>query len=223
MTAFITRQLNAGSKFKELLSRAGWKVEGESLVEFSPLPFREIPAADWIFFTSRNAVRFFFENIENQSITIPKVKWAALGKATAGALAEFTGHIDFKGTGDPATSAAAFQSQFQTKDDVILFPAARRSELSLQTLLASRFRCVRLEVYDNRPVAEPPFSRADVLVFTSPMNAAAYFSKHRLEKGQRVVAIGETTAKALGESGIFDIRVAAEATEKGLAEAVLSK
>lgn len=221
MTVFITRTLGAGSKFKELLSRAGWKVEGESLVEFSPLPFREIPRADWIFFTSQNAVRFFFENIENQNLAIPKSQWAALGEATARALAERVGRVDFTGAGDPAATAAAFKSQFHSKGSVILFPAARHSRLSLQSMLEPDFICIRLEVYDNLPVAEPPFSDAEVLVFTSPMNAETYFSKHTLLTFQRVIAIGQTTADALKALGIAGVRVSIEPSEQALAEAVL--
>lgn len=89
------------------------------------------------------------------------------------------------------------------------------------SLLAPDFHCIHFEIYDNQPIAEPPFSAADVLVFTSPMNAEAYFSKNILEKKQRVVAIGETTAGALRELGVAEIEIAAEPTEKGLAEAVL--
>jgi uroporphyrinogen-III synthase len=53
------------------------------------------------------------------------------------------------------------------------------------------------------------------------MNAEAYFSKNSLGKNQRVVAIGATTAGALRELGIMEIKIAGEATERGLAEAVL--
>ena len=87
--------------------------------------------------------------------------------------------------------------------------------------LAPDFHCIHFEIYNNQPIAEPPFSAADVLVFTSPMNAQAYFSKHILRKKQRVVAIGETTAGALRELGVSEIEIAAEPTERGLAEAVL--
>jgi len=221
MTAFITRTLSADSKFKELLSIAGWKVEGESLVEFSPLPFREIPAAHWIFFTSQNAVRFFFETVENQKIAIPESKWAALGEVTARVLAKYAGRVDFTGTGDPATTAAAFRKQFLSKGNAILFPAARHARLSLQSMLEPDFICIRLEVYDNRPVTDPPFSAAEVLVFTSPLNAETYFSKHTILTFQRVIAIGRTTAGVLKALGITGVCVAAAPSEQALAEAVL--
>ncbi|HRI61158.1 MAG TPA: hypothetical protein PK228_15570 [Saprospiraceae bacterium] len=59
MTAFITRPLSETSEFKKLLAAAGWQAEGRSLVELSPLPFPEIPAADWIFFFKSKCRTFF--------------------------------------------------------------------------------------------------------------------------------------------------------------------
>ncbi|MBV6443503.1 MAG: hypothetical protein EPGJADBJ_05274 [Saprospiraceae bacterium] len=226
MTAFITRDLSDSSEFKKVLSAAGWQVEGRSLVELSPMPFREIPAADWVFFSSKNAVRFFFESLKSRGDSesprdFMHTQWAALGPATAKVLAEYVGKVDFTGTGEPEGTADAFRRLPQKKELRILFPAARHSRQSVMSLLTPDFQCLHFPIYDNRPVADPPYSDADVLVFTSPMNAEAYFSKNKLEIHQRVVAIGETTAGALRELGISDIATAEEATERGLAEAVL--
>ncbi|MCW5924880.1 MAG: hypothetical protein KIS77_21350, partial [Saprospiraceae bacterium] len=63
MLAFITRALSASSEFKKQLEAAGWQVEGRSLVALSPLPFEEAPASEWVFFSSQNAVRFFFQQL----------------------------------------------------------------------------------------------------------------------------------------------------------------
>lgn len=87
--------------------------------------------------------------------------------------------------------------------------------------LAPDYECLHFPIYDNRPLANPPHSKADVLVFTSPLNAEAYFSKHPLEPGQQVVAIGDTTGAALRQLGIAGISVAAQPSERGLADAVL--
>lgn len=89
------------------------------------------------------------------------------------------------------------------------------------TLLSPDFQCIHFPIYDNQPLAEVPHSEADVLVFTSPMNAQAYFAKNNLGKNQRVVAIGKTTAEALRELGISKIEIADASTEQALAEAVL--
>jgi uroporphyrinogen-III synthase len=61
-----------------------------------------------------------------------------------------------------------------------------------------------------------------VLVFTSPLNAVTYLSKFSLQEGQRVVAIGDSTAKALRDAGALKVKVAEAPNEKSLAEVVLS-
>ncbi len=261
MTAFITRDLSDLSEFKKRLAAAGWQAEGRSLIELSLLPFSEIPAADWVFFSSKNAVRFFFQHLQSGGdFKSPpgweKLKWAALGPATAKALAEFVEKVDFVGTGEPKSTAEAFRRINPTPGpspdgrggvkrsattsrtllpsgegpgvglmrgggSTILFPSARHSRQSVMSLLAADFQCVHFPIYDNHPVASPLLSEADVLVFTSPMNAQAYFSKNKLAENQRVVAIGATTAEALRELGILKIEIADEPSERGLAEAVL--
>lgn len=225
-SVFISRDISTTSPFAARLQEAGWQVEGHSLIRLSPLPFRAIPAADFIFFTSRNAVRFFFDNApkrpDGNMDILPYTRWAAIGPATAKALSPFVGTVDFTGTGDPATTAAAFRINYgHLKRKTVLFPAARNIRQSLIALLSDDFTCVHLEIYDNRPVTDPPFSAADVLVFTSPMNARAYFSRHTLLQNQRVVAIGRSTEATLTELGLPEIHTAAEPTESGLAEAVL--
>lgn len=225
-SVFISRNISPASPFAARLREAGWLVEGRALIRLSPIKFREIPPADFIFFTSRNAVRFFFNNApkgpDGKMEILQHARWAAIGPATAKALASFVATVDFTGTGDPATTATAFRDTYgQQERKTILFPAARHIRQSLIALLSDDFTCIHLEIYDNRPVAHAPFSPADVLVFTSPMNAQAYFSRHPLLPNQRVVAIGRSTAATLAELGLSEIHTAAEPTESGLAEAVL--
>jgi len=219
MTVFISRDLAPDSDFQRLLIERGWPVSGQSLVVLTALPFETIPPADWIFFTSQQAVRFFFRQLQEQGIAQPAAKWAVLGTVTAKVLAEYVGSVDFVGTGEPESTAAGFRTVAQRGS--ILFPSARHATHTLRTLLSPDFPCLHFEIYDNQPVLNPPFRVDDVLVFTSPLNAAAYFAKHRLQEMQRVVAIGGTTAAALSGWGISEIIVATEPTEAGLAEAVL--
>ena len=64
MTAFITRALTDDSEFKKQLAAAGWQVEGQSLVTLSPLPFSEIPTADWVFFFKQKRRSVFLSATE---------------------------------------------------------------------------------------------------------------------------------------------------------------
>ncbi len=220
MTAFISRDLSAASEFRRFLVGAGWQVSGRSLVVLTELPMPTVPAADWIFFSSQQAVKFFFQHLEKEDIAMPVVQWAALGAATAKVLGSCIGAVDFCGSGDPVSTAPAFRRV--AAGSTVLFPGARHSQQSVQRLLAAALVGIHLEVYDNRPVADPALQTEQVLVFTSPMNAGAYLSRHALRPEQRVVAIGATTAAALQALGIHPVFTAAEPTEAGLARAVLA-
>lgn len=222
--AFISRDLDDSSEFAHRLKSAGWAVQGCSLVTLRPLPITEIPDADWLFFASGNAVRFFFAGLKSPSPYFSieaeaRVSWAALGPATARELMKHTGRVDFTGTGDPATTAALFRPLAAGRS--VLFPAARHSRQSVPKALGDAIEALHLAVYDNAPVSDPPPIDADVLVFTSPMNAEAYFARHPLQPHQRVIAIGKTTADALMALGIPGVRLAADPSESALAEAVL--
>ncbi len=219
MDVFISRDLSPDSEFRHLLQAQGWRVTGVSLVELSALPFHTLPLVDWVFFSSKNAVRFFFQQVEKQALTLPAMQWAALGEATAKALAGYVPSIGFTGSGDPSSAAAAFREL--ASGQTVLFPGARHSQQSVQRLLAAAVWGIHLEVYDNRPVEVATERTESVLVFTSPMNAQAYFSRQALQTGQRVVAIGATTAAALQALGISTVVTAREPTETALAEAVL--
>lgn len=206
-----------------MLRAQGWGVFGQSFVALSPIPFDQVPECDWLFFSSQNAVRFFFQNIEQQQMPIPEVRWAALGPSTARAIEGFTGRVDFVGTGEPKGTAQLFRRYCAIPQGVctVVFPAAYRSRQSVMTQLKLDFNCKHFEIYNNQPIPNPAQRTEDVLAFTSPMNAEAYFSKHALLPGQRVVAIGGTTDRMLQYMGISETTIAAEPTERGLAEAAM--
>jgi len=225
MTAFISRPLMPDSEFRSVLRANGWGVFGQSFVKLSALPFEQIPDCDWLFFSSQNAVRFFFQNLEQQSLALPEVQWAALGPSTARVLESFTDRIDFVGSGEPRGTSQLFRrhhARLKIPFGKIVFPAARRSRQSVMTLLNLDFKCTHFEIYDNQPITNPLQRKENVLAFTSPMNAEAYFSQHALLPGQRVAAIGGTTDRTLQKLGIMESAIAALPNEHSLAEAVLT-
>ncbi len=281
-SVFISRDLEESSEFATRLCAEGWQVRGFSLVTLAPLPADAIPEADWIFFASKNAVRFFFEGLGWKTGDDPVaglanptpdpspkgegrrgadthdaavhstsplpfrggdgggvspfrggvegevspfrdgggVLWAALGPATARELLRYTHRVDFAGTGDPDGTATAFLSLARGKR--VLFPAARHSQQSIARILGDAITAVHLAVYDNAPLSDPPLLDESILVFTSPMNARAYFARHSIQTHQRVVAIGQTTASALRALGIKNAVMSKEPAEAALADTVLA-
>jgi len=227
-TTFITRALTPESDFFRLLSEAEWSVRGFSLLEFEGVPF-SYPHVDWIFFYSKNGIRFFFDYLKSneerwqtflkrQASDAPKL--AVMGKASAEYLLEFKLKANFIGTGNVETTAPTFLQM--SRGQRVLFPHAKNSRHSIRKIIENEINAIDVLVYENRKIRDFSVNDAAVLVFTSPMNVEAYFEKYELEKNQKLVAIGDTTATKLTEMGFDNVKIASEPNEVALAEVVLT-
>lgn len=220
MRIFISRELMPDDSLARTLELSGHVARGWPLVLFEPVPFSKIPDADWVFFYSKNAVRFFFKNLDNQHVTPPNVRWAAMGDGTAAALEKKLHRLpDFIGDGDLIGTATRFLGE--ARGQKVIFVKSKNSRENIARLLASSVIAIDLVVYENRPLEKISPLDDDVLVFTSPLNAEAYFSKNKLRSTQRLVAIGRPTADALENLGFSNFAVANEPTEAGLVRAIL--
>ncbi len=215
---FISRAISSDSIFYKMLTANGFEVFGESLVDFALSPFAVLPPADWLFFYSKNGVRYFFQQISPEKIA--GIKLAAIGPGTASAIEAAIRPPDFTGDGDPETTAALFLKTAAGRR--VLFPRARESRQSIQKLLSPHLTVLDLVVYKNSPRRDLDLPEFDVLAFTSPMNARAYFAKKRWNKNQKVAAIGRTTKKALMKLGIDEVLLAENPSEESLAAVVLA-
>ncbi|NUO00461.1 MAG: uroporphyrinogen-III synthase [Saprospiraceae bacterium] len=214
---FISRVVMPESDIRQLLEPHGFEVEGRSLVAFEAVPFTLSGPFDWVFFYSKQGIQFFFDQVTKAGIVLPpSTRFAAIGPGTASLLkiAHFTGD------GVPETTAKAFGVVAAGKR--VVFARAADSRQSVQALLADVVEVVDLVVYHNQPIQAPVLSEAAILIFTSPLNAQAYFSTHGLLPGQKTLAIGQTTARALSEMNIAPIGIAAHPSENAIAELVLS-
>ncbi|MFK7937051.1 MAG: uroporphyrinogen-III synthase [Saprospiraceae bacterium] len=216
-SVFISRELSADSVFLQKISATGATVHGESLLKFRIIPFLTLPTVDWIFFYSKTAVRFFFQQIEKSDY--PNCHYAAIGERTAATLKKYVDQIDFIGNGNPPITASNFLAF--AKGQRVLFPRAQRSRKSVQTLLEKKIEVVDLVIYDNQMRTDIELGDFDILVFTSPLNARAYFKNKSLRANQSVIAIGVTTANTLHKIGLTHIYIATTPSESGLAESVL--
>lgn len=219
-TIFISRKLPKDSVFSEILTSKGYTIIDESLLEFAPLPFSCPKDADWLFFYSKKGVEYFFAT----QPTLPEgVKFAALGEATAQSLAHYTPKIDFIGTGKPEIVAADFKKHLIHPK--IYFVQAKNSQQSVQKLLAAHAQTQNLVVYDNIISAQPlsrAAQKAEILVFTSPLNVEAFAQKAELQISRYFcAAIGNTTAKKLVDLGHTNPSIAENPSELALAELIL--
>jgi hydroxymethylbilane synthase len=154
-----------------------------------------LPLAEWVFFSSANTIKFFFELKNSQR----EFQYACIGNATASKLAEYNIKPDFIGNSSDVVSSAVKFSKI-SKGKKVIFP---QSDISLQTFQKHLFpkNVINLVLYNT--LFEENFRQidADVLVFTSPSNVKSYFSRFEKIKDQHIIAIGKSTAIALRENG----------------------
>lgn len=216
-TVFISRYLDPASPLKKGLEKAGCKVIGESLLHIAGIRYPGVPACDWIFFSGKNAIRYL---LSDTPVLPSDVKFAVKGRGSQLALRKFGFEADFVGKGNDASKIGRSFSQLITNEKV-LFVTALDSPLTIQSQLPLTCSWKNLYVYKNELKREFSIPPADILVFTSPNNAAAYFSRYSLVAGQEVVAIGTTTMKELLRHGVHKVILPEEFYERKLLSTIL--
>jgi len=216
---FISREIGEHSYFRRALEKNNIEIEGRSLIRTFPIvnvldPFY-LKHIEWIFFSSRNGVEYFF----NLKPVLPKhVKFGVVGRGSEDALRKF-GHLaDFVGeTGDITEVAEEYAPLVKGK--TVLFPRAQDSLQTIQKSLSADTKVVDLPIYETVIEEDIDQTHADILIFTSPSNVEAYFADNLLEPGQKVIAIGNSTGKKFDEMGV-QYTLPYSPDEIGLAEAV---
>jgi len=199
---FISREIGEHSYFRKALEKNNIEIEGRSLIRTFPIvnvldPFY-LKNIDWIFFSSRNAVEYFFKLKPTLS---KRMKFGVVGRGSEDALRKYGELADYVGeSGDIKEVADDFAAL--VGGQTVLFPRALDSLLSIQKSLKEDTKIIDLPIYET--VVEENIDRtsADVLIFTSPSNVDAYFATNLLEHGQQVIAIGNSTGKKFDEMGV---------------------
>ncbi|MGI4728010.1 MAG: hydroxymethylbilane synthase [Janthinobacterium lividum] len=216
---FISRDLSAHSYFRKAIEKNGTAIEARSLIRTVPIITKLdsyiLRNVDWIFFTSKNGVEYFF-NLHPQ---LPKkVKYGVMGTGSENALRALGYRADYVGESvDSADVGTEFAKL--ANGSTVLFPAAEDPMRSIHQALSAETKKIDLPVYETVLEEDAEPSAAEVLIFTSPSNVEAYFADNLLDVGQQVIAIGKSTGKKLDEIGV-KYTLPFSPDEIGLAEAV---
>ena len=214
---FVTRTFNDKDYLPFALERLGYTVEGKSLIEFKQIRIKLLPQTDWIFFSSKHAVRYFFNQKPELAANI---KYGCIGTSTSAELRAFGKRADFIGT---STDIKLVGKQFSSKvgNDRVLFPIARGSMQSIQWQMVKRDNVFNLEVYATLKHSIEINPENEIIIFTSPSNVEAFFEKNKLSPHQKIIAMGEATGKALSKLKIKNISMPQSFDDLGLVRAVL--
>jgi hydroxymethylbilane synthase len=214
---FISRNLTADSPFKKLKNQ-DIKIVGESLLNISQIRYSYTPQTSWIFFSSKNAIKYFLA----QDPQLPEgVRYGVIGEASANYLLTFGKIVDFIGLGvDVVQIGKDFRDIL--KNDSVLFPQAIDSLQTIQKQLAFTNTCYNLYVYKASLKTDFIIPYTDFLIFTSPSNVKAYFIKNTIHSKQIVLAMGSTTKHKLAEYGTVNTLTPIEFTENALLDLIIS-
>lgn len=191
-TVFISRDKKDCAELEKRLAALRVNLLAQSFIRIDHVPFSPaIPQTDWIFFSSKNAVRAFFA----QSPRLGNQRFAAVGKGTAELLKQFA-QVDFIGEHiDTTITAQDFKSI--VGDGTVLFPQSNISRKTIERVFAS-WQVVPLVCYTTQEV-ELKVNPADIYVFTSPSNVRAFYRLNTVSPNAKVIAFGYPTQQALSE------------------------
>jgi hydroxymethylbilane synthase len=216
---FITRDLRKHDYFRDALVAQDFTVHGQALIEMKPVPVRTVPHAEWVFFSSKHAVRYFFALKPD----VKGVKFGAVAKATADEIRKFGQRAEFIGsTNDTKLTAKKFAALAGGKK--VLFPQAKGSLKTIQLQMPRKENVIDLIVYETIKRGWELGAGSEefgIMVFTSPSNVEAFFEKNKVSAGQKVVAMGDATANTLRKFGLRADKMPESFDDLGLVRAVL--
>lgn len=205
-SVFITSDLTENDYLVRALKAHHYTVNYESFIEFKQVDFDYPQDADWLFFSSKNGVKYFFNSGKINANA--NIKIAAINQGTAQAIYEIGYKVDFIGKGsDLKNIAMDFDNVASGK---ILFPQAKKSMQSIQKGLQKNMNIETVVVYENYPKESIHKRDEEILIFTSPMSVEAYFSKFHSKENQQIISIGRTTTKKLQDFSVKDVKTAFE-------------
>ena len=203
---FVSRsEADAAELFAEL-SLSNYTSFCQSLISIEYLPFQIQRDFDWVFFSSSNGARSFFQQATNAH-----AKYAAIGPASASAVPF---ECDFVGEGTNTEEIARMFFHL-VGNERVLFPSAADSLNSTANLFNSEQVEIISTYKKERAAIELPEAR--LYLFSSPSNVKAAQEMNDLI-GMNCVAYGTATAKALQDAGVRNIHLVSSWNQKEIAK-----
>lgn len=192
---FISRTESDAHELVLSLNSSNYSSHCQPLISVEFLPFSIKKEFDWVFFSSSNGARSFFQQSTNVNS-----KYAAIGPATASAVPF---ECDFVGEGIN-TEEIARMFFHMVGNERVLFPSAEDS-LNSTANLFNQDQIEVISTYKKTRLALL-LPEARLYLFSSPSNVYAAQESNDLV-GMNCVAYGTATANALQVAGVRNIHL----------------
>ncbi len=212
---FISRALNEDSVLHQLAAK-GYTVSGQSLINIELLDFTIDVSYQAVFFYSKTAIQHFFSTETYQG----DISYGVMGSASAGLFQSLCGHApNILGHGNMENLYDKISNTWSGL--TVLIPQATQSLQRLEKNVKT-INCISKPIYKNLIKQDIELPDAQIILLTSPMNAAAYLSMQSLE-GKSLFAIGSSTAQRIATISGLEVPYCKNPSEKSLYNLVLSE
>lgn len=189
------------------------------------------PGKRWLVFTSRNGVRFFFEQMKKEQVDIRSLgdsRIAVMGAGTRKELENWGCYADLLPEQSCSESLAKVLCEnVQYDEEICLFRAEEASDVLTKRLREKQYRVVDIPTYrteivwKKRELLREMLEDVDAVTFCSASAVSAFV---QMTEGHDLVAkticIGPVTAQAAKKVGLHIDKVAEQYDLEGLTEAL---
>ncbi|MDM7863254.1 uroporphyrinogen-III synthase [Staphylococcus borealis] len=171
---------------------------------------------DWIIFSSKNAVRLFYQYLNQVDVNYV----AVIGKKTAELCETLNINVDFV---PDDYSQEGLLEQFKQENQSILIPSSAMARPKLQQTLAQINNVTKIDLYEpiandrniSEVIQQVESHKIDAITFSSSSAVNAYIKHNVPKQFDNYFAIGKQTANTLHQHGLNSL-VADKQTSESL-------
>ena len=216
MSVLITRELKSDALMTRVLKAHGIRLNALPLFTPEGIAFQLPGEFDRMFFTSRNAVRYFVEG----GGSLSEAPCDAIGAGTAEELRTYGAEVAYIGDGpDTPAIAGDYADRFGTQR--VFFPCATEGQRTVQRAMGEG-KAIDLHVYRMQPNRFVKAPEADIAIVTSPDNASALHALVKLDTFNACIAMGTSTAQRIQELANVSAIIPWASNEMALIDAVFN-
>lgn len=211
MLIFFSRDCNQAQKLKAFCEAKNIDLIAKSFIAFESVDYKQPKKKiDVLFFTSPRSVDFYL-----LKCAIPEfIQVACIGAQTKAHLENRGIAVDFYGKDSTEPGLVANDFQKWIGNRFVLFPISNLSNRSISKILPTS-QYLEIVVYKTIEKPESLQCVPNILVFSSPSNARAYFKMNKFFNHQKVFCFGRTSYNYLKDNAV-EAEILSEPTEDAL-------
>lgn len=200
--------------------------------------FLQLSQFNWLIFTSKNGVHFFFQKLKkitSSNILPASVKTAVIGKKTGKELLKYKVQPNYISESNLAEIfAIELKEKVISKGETVLLPLGNLAGNTIESTLLNHAAVERVNVYETtKPISIDSHhldiiaaGKYELIIFTSSSafhNFVEILKKQNIDfQSLKVASIGKSTTKTMNEYGVNPVFTAKQSNMDGIAEEIIN-